>query len=104
MENVIETSQGAIAATAPPPREVIRFLDGCAYLGVSRDAAEYLLRQPDSDFPRPFFIGRKRFYRRSDLAAWVEAKATAALRSPHVPERRLRRPVEPLQSEDTASP
>lgn len=36
------------------------------------------LEAPEVDFPRSIYVRRRRFWRESDLAAWVAAQTTAA--------------------------
>ncbi len=36
------------------------------------------LDSPEVGFPRPIYVRRRRFWRESDLAAWVAAQAPAA--------------------------
>lgn len=36
------------------------------------------LDSPEVGFPRPIYVRRRRFWRESDLAAWVAAQATGA--------------------------
>src|SRR5262249_18913790 len=60
--------------------------DMAAILDCSRETIERKLRDPDSDFPMPFTIRRKRYWRRADIRAWIAAKAIiAAPRSPWAP-------------------
>jgi predicted DNA-binding transcriptional regulator AlpA len=33
---------------------------------------------PELDFPRPIYIGRRRFWREADIFAWLEAREVAA--------------------------
>lgn len=36
------------------------------------------LNNPDLDFPKPQYIGRRRYWREADLIAWLEARETSA--------------------------
>lgn len=54
----------------------IPFGAACDALGVPKRTAELLLKR--EAFPRPFLIGRRRFYRLADLTAWVDSKAAAS--------------------------
>lgn len=60
--------------------DLVKFADGCAFLRISKAAAERHIRDASSDLPRPFRIGRKRWYRQEDLRAYIERKAAAARR------------------------
>lgn len=44
--------------------------------GVSAMTLHRWLANPDLDFPRPQYIGRRRYWRESDIIAWLEARAT----------------------------
>lgn len=33
-------------------------------------------RLADSDFPKPIYIGRRRFWREADVIAWLDAQAS----------------------------
>jgi len=65
-------------STAP---EAVDFRRGCEMVGISVRKAERMLADPKSDFVRPFYIGRKRYFRPGDLALWVKNKAAAAVRA-----------------------
>jgi predicted DNA-binding transcriptional regulator AlpA len=43
--------------------------------GVSAMTLHRWLNNPDLDFPRPHFIGRRRYWRESDVVAWLDAQA-----------------------------
>lgn len=45
-----------------------------AALRLSPTTAERAIRNPDSDIPRPFKIGRRRFVFRDDVVAYLKAK------------------------------
>lgn len=36
------------------------------------------LNEPGSTFPRPIILSRRRYWRESDIAAWIEAQAEPA--------------------------
>lgn len=36
------------------------------------------LNDPDSGFPQPSYIGRRRFWREADIVAWLDAQAERA--------------------------
>ncbi len=36
------------------------------------------LNDPDLDFPRPAYIGKRRYFRDAEIAAWIEAQAEAS--------------------------
>lgn len=36
------------------------------------------LNNPDLDFPKPQYIGRRRYWREADIIAWLEARDTQA--------------------------
>ena len=61
--------------------EAVDFRRGCEMVGISVRTAERMLADPTSDFVRPFYVGRKRYFRPADLAMWVKGKATAAARA-----------------------
>lgn len=60
--------------------DLVRFDHGCLMLGISLRTAYSRLKDENSDMPRPFSIsnGRQRFFRRSDLVAYVARKAEEA--------------------------
>jgi predicted DNA-binding transcriptional regulator AlpA len=63
--------------------DVIGVSDVLELLGLSLSTLERLLRDRHSGFPRPWrhgeaAKGRHRYWRRSDIAAYVERKARAA--------------------------
>jgi predicted DNA-binding transcriptional regulator AlpA len=62
--------------------DLVRFDHGCLMLGISLRTAYSRLNDENSDMPRPFSIsgGRQRFFRRSDLVAYVARKAEEAQR------------------------
>jgi predicted DNA-binding transcriptional regulator AlpA len=59
--------------------ELAGMRDTCAILDCSRDTIERKLRDLGSDFPKPFVIRRKRYWRRADIHAWIAAKAITAV-------------------------
>lgn len=67
--------------------DLVRFDHGCLMLGISLRTAFSRLKDENSDMPRPFSIsnGRQRFFRRSDLVAYVARKAEEAQRLPSRP-------------------
>lgn len=36
------------------------------------------LDNPDLDFPRPIYIGRRRYWKEAEIVAWLEAREVAA--------------------------
>lgn len=36
------------------------------------------LHDPDLNFPKPIYIGKRRYWREADLLAWIEARAEAS--------------------------
>ena len=56
------------------PANVVRDLCG----GVSDMTLCRWLRDPAKDFPRPVYIGRRRFWKESEILAWLESRAEAA--------------------------
>ena len=68
------------AASDESDLDLIRFDRGCVLLGISLRTAYARLNDEASDLPRPFAIGggRQRFFRRSDLVAYVARKAEEA--------------------------
>ncbi len=44
--------------------------------GVSAMTLHRWLHNPDLDFPRPQYIGRRRYWREADIVAWLEERAT----------------------------
>ena len=68
-----------LQTTAAP--EAVDFRRGCELIGISVRKAERMLADPTSDFVRPFYVGRKRYFRPTDLASWVKDKAAAAARA-----------------------
>jgi hypothetical protein len=58
---------------------LVDFDTACGALGVAKRTAEVLIKR--GDYPAPFFIGRRRFYRPEDLANWIRDKAAAAARA-----------------------
>ena len=45
--------------------------------GVSDMALWRWLHHPELNFPKPIYIGRRRYWREADLAAWIESRAEA---------------------------
>lgn len=46
--------------------------------GVSDMTLWRWLNDPDLDFPRPAYIGKRRYFRDAEIAAWIEAQAEAS--------------------------
>ena len=73
---------------APSPVRVISFADGLETMQISRTTAYKLLRDPTSDFLRPFRISSRLCYLEGDVAAWLQRQAGAAQMAPSaLPER-----------------
>jgi predicted DNA-binding transcriptional regulator AlpA len=43
--------------------------------GISDMSLWRWLHDPELDFPRPVYIGRRRYFREAELAAWIKARA-----------------------------
>lgn len=54
---------------------LIGFAEALRELGISPSMGERLLRDASSDWPRPFRVGRKRYYVRQQLMHYIEQKA-----------------------------
>jgi predicted DNA-binding transcriptional regulator AlpA len=46
--------------------------------GVSDMTIWRWLNDPDLDFPKPVYIGRRRYWREADMAGWLKARADEA--------------------------
>jgi len=46
--------------------------------GVSDMTLWRWLNDPDLDFPRPTYIGKRRYFRDAEIAEWIEAQAEAS--------------------------
>lgn len=46
--------------------------------GVSDMTLWRWLNDPALNFPRPIYIGRRRYWREADMAAWLDAQAEVA--------------------------
>ena len=46
--------------------------------GVSDMTLHRWLRDPDMAFPRPVYIGGRRYFREVEIFAWIEARAEAS--------------------------
>ena len=46
--------------------------------GVSDMTLWRWLADPELDFPKPVYIGKRRYWRCADLIAWIEARASEA--------------------------
>lgn len=44
--------------------------------GVSDMSLWRWLSDPDLAFPRPVYIGRRRYFREADIQSWIEAQAS----------------------------
>ncbi|MEI4232215.1 helix-turn-helix transcriptional regulator [Roseovarius sp. D22-M7] len=44
--------------------------------GISAMTLHRWLNNPDLDFPKPQYIGRRRYWREADIIAWLEARET----------------------------
>lgn len=51
-----------------------------ASIGIPESTAEELVREPNG--PKFFLLGRRRFIRKADALAWIDAKARSA---PYIP-------------------
>jgi predicted DNA-binding transcriptional regulator AlpA len=64
--------------------DVVSFAEGLRLLGVSRSSAYSYMQDPASSFLRPFRIGGRWRYRRTDCERWLAEQAAAAqVRSVH---------------------
>lgn len=45
--------------------------------GVSDMSLWRWLHHPELNFPKPIYIGQRRYWREADLAAWIESRAEA---------------------------
>jgi len=73
--------QGTLMRTTS---DVVSFSEGLRLLGVSRSSAYEYMADPSSSFLRPFRIGGRWRYRRSDVERWLaEQVAAAQVRSVH---------------------
>lgn len=59
--------------------ELLDWAGFCYALRLSPSTAERLVRDPKSDIPRPFRIGRQRFVLRADVTAYIDAKRAEQL-------------------------
>lgn len=68
--------------TAPAPAraggELMSFSDLCRDLGRSAPWLRAVIADPSADFPEPITLGRRKFYRRSQFRAWLDAKASGS--------------------------
>jgi predicted DNA-binding transcriptional regulator AlpA len=46
--------------------------------GVSDMTLHRWLKDPDKEFPRPIYIGKRRYWREADVIAWLDAQAVTA--------------------------
>ena len=46
--------------------------------GVSDMTLWRWLKDPELAFPRPTYIGKRRYFRESEISAWIELQASAA--------------------------
>ena len=63
---------------APSPLRVIAFSAGLEKMRLSRSTAYRLMRDPTSDFLRPFKVGCRWAYLESDIEQWLQRQASAA--------------------------
>ncbi len=56
------------------PANVVRELVG----GISDMTLGRWLNDPGKDFPRPVYLGRRRFWREADVLAWLETRVEVA--------------------------
>lgn len=80
MEAPIEVGIAREGCPADPDREsnphrriraaVVRQMCG----GISDMTLWRWLENPELNFPRPIYIGRRRYWRESDIVAWLEAR------------------------------
>lgn len=56
------------------PASIVRELVG----GISDMTLSRWLNDPTKDFPRPVYLGRRRFWREQDILDWLESRAEAA--------------------------
>jgi predicted DNA-binding transcriptional regulator AlpA len=74
--------QEAFMTAAPSPVRVIPFSHGLKTMQISRTTAYKLMRDPTSDFLKPFRIGSRLLYLEGDVAAWLQRQASAAQMAP----------------------
>lgn len=56
------------------PAVVVREICG----GISDMTLSRWLNDPSKDFPRPIYIGRRRFWKEAEIIDWIEARAEVA--------------------------
>jgi predicted DNA-binding transcriptional regulator AlpA len=56
----------------------LTFSEGCEFLRVCEKTAQRRLKDPTTDFPRPFKMGGRWFFLQSRLDHYVQTKARAA--------------------------
>ena len=78
---------------APSPVRVIPFSHGLKTMQISRTTAYKLMRDPTSDFLKPFRIGSRLLYLEGDVAAWLKRQARAAQMAAPAPEPTWRCPL-----------
>ena len=69
----IETpaTEGILPSERHIPIATVRAMCG----GVSSMTIYRWLRQPEMEFPQPTYIARRRYWRKSDVTAWLESRA-----------------------------
>jgi predicted DNA-binding transcriptional regulator AlpA len=45
---------------------------------ISESTLDRWIKDPDLAFPRPIFIGRRRYFKEADIGAWIAAREVAA--------------------------
>lgn len=79
-QTAITTAMAAQSAQSPasPHRRITArtVCDLCG--GVSDMTLHRWLKDPEKDFPRPVYIGNRRYWREADVVAWLEARGDAA--------------------------
>jgi predicted DNA-binding transcriptional regulator AlpA len=46
--------------------------------GISHMTLWRWMNDPQKEFPRPIYVGRRRYWREADVIAWLEAREVAA--------------------------
>lgn len=75
-ETAIATAMAAQSAKTPEsPHKRITARAVCEMCGgVSDMTIHRWLKDPEKDFPRPIYIGKRRYWREAEIVAWLDAQ------------------------------